>query len=86
MNTVQSLRRLKHLVARHGTRDQKVAYNAAVSAAKGRRFDTCDGEYGYGATARDAVNAAEFERMAAQYHKKHALTVKLQRPSGLLNQ
>jgi hypothetical protein len=83
--TVDSLRRLRRVVATHGDRDQKVAYNALVSTAKGRRFDTCDSKYGYGERARPAVEAADFERMAKQYHRKNAVEVQLQRPSGLLN-
>jgi len=83
---VDRLRRLRRLIARHGTRDQKVAFNAMMTAAKGRRFDTCDARYGYGPSARPAVEAADFADMARQYHRKHALEVRLQRPSGLLNQ
>jgi hypothetical protein len=81
---VARLRKLKPLIARHGTRDQKVAFNAAMSAAKGKRFDTCDSKYGYGPAAKPRIEAQQFADMAGQYHRKNALEVQLQRPSGLL--
>jgi hypothetical protein len=81
---VDSLRRLRRTIAKHGTRDQKVAYNTVMCAAKGVRFDTCDSKYGYGPQARPAVEASDFEQMAAQYHRKNVPTVRLQPPSGLL--
>jgi hypothetical protein len=81
-----TLRRLRPLIVRRGTTDAKVAYNALMSAVKGRRFDTCDARYGYGPSARSAVEAADFAAMARQYHRKNAIEVKFQRPSGLLNQ
>ena len=81
---VARLRKLKPLIARHGTRNQKVAFNAAMSAAKGKRFDICDSKYGYGPAGKPRIEAQEFARMARQYHRKNALEVQLQRPSGLL--
>ena len=39
-STLAALRRLRPLIRRYATRDQKIAYNAAVRAAKGQRFDT----------------------------------------------
>ena len=54
---VARLRKLKPLIARHGTRDQKVAFNLAMSAAKGQPFNTCDSKYGYGPGAKSAVEA-----------------------------
>ena len=81
---VASLRRLRRTIARYGTRDQKVAFNTVMCAAKGLRFDTCDSKYGYGPQARPAVQASDFEQMAAQYHRKNALAVQPKPPSGLL--
>jgi len=37
--TLAALRRLRPLIRRYGTKDQKIAYNAAVRAAKGLRFE-----------------------------------------------
>jgi hypothetical protein len=82
--TVAGLRKLRPLIVRHGTRDQKVAFNAAMSAAKGKRFNVCDSRFGYGPSAKAAVEALQFEDMARQYHRKNPTEVQLQRPSGLL--
>ena len=81
---VDQLRRLRPLIERHGTRDQKVAFNAAIAAAKGLRFDICDSKYGYGPGARPAVEAAQFAEMVKQYHRKNPDEVQLRTPSGLL--
>lgn len=81
---VDQLRRLRPLIAGRGTRDQKIAFNAAMRAAKGLQFDTCDSKYGYGPRAKPAVEAAQFADMARQYHRKNPCEVRLQRPSGLL--
>ena len=81
---VARLRKLKPLIARHGTRDQKVAFNAAMSAAKGQPFNTCDSKHGYGPGVKLRVEASQFEDMVRQYHRKNALEVQLQRPGGLL--
>ena len=81
---VARLRKLKPLIARHGTRDQRVAFNAAMSAAKGQPFNTCDSKYGYGPGAKSAVEAADFAAMARQFHRKNPIEVKLTPPTGLL--
>lgn len=82
--TLAVLRRLRPLIVRRGTRDQKIAFNAAMRAAKGLKFDTCDSKYGYGVMAKPKVEAQTFEDMARQYHRRNAVEVQLQRPSGLL--
>jgi len=83
--TLAALRHLRPLIRRYATRDQKIAYNAAVRAAKGLRFDTCDSKYGYGPGAKPAVEARIFEDMARQYHRRNAVEVELKAPSGLLD-
>jgi hypothetical protein len=75
---------LRPLIVRRGTRDQKIAYNAAVRAARGLRFDTCDSKYGYGPMAKPKVEAQTFEDMARQYHRRNVTEVKLSPPTGLL--
>ena len=82
--TLAALRHLRPLIRRYATRDQKIAYNAAVRAAKGQRFDTCDAKYGYGPMARPKVEAQNFADMARQYHRRNAVEVELKTPSGLL--
>jgi hypothetical protein len=81
---VDQLRALRPLIARRGTRDQKIAFNATMQAAKGRRFDTSDSKYGYGPRAKLAVAAAQFEAMAKQYHRKNPAEVRLSPPRDLL--
>ena len=67
------------------TDGRKIAYNAAIRAAKGLRFDTCDSKYGYGRMAKSAVEARTFEDMARPYHRRNAVEVELKAPSGLLD-
>ena len=83
-STLAALRHLRPLIRRYATRDQKIAYNAAVRAAKGLRFDTCDSKYGYGPMDRPRVEAQNFADMARQYHRRNAVEVELKTPSGLL--
>jgi len=82
--TLAALRRLRPLIRRYATKDQKIAYNSAIRAAKGLRFDTCDSKYGYGPMAKPKVEAQAFEDMARQYHRRNAVEVELKTPSGLL--
>jgi hypothetical protein len=84
--TLAALRRLRPLIRRYGTKDQKIAYNAAVRAAKGLRFDTCDAKYGYGPMAKPKVEARIFEDMARQYHRRNGVEVELKTPTGLLGE
>jgi hypothetical protein len=84
--TLAALRRLRPLIRRHATRDQKIAYNAAIRAAKGQRFDTCDSRFGYGPMAKPKVEAQNFADMARQYHRRNAVEVELKTPTGLLGE
>jgi len=85
-STLAALRRLRPLIRRYAARDQKIAYNAAIRAAKGQRFDTCDSRFGYGPMAKPKVEARAFEDMARQYHRRNAVEVELKTPSGLLDE
>lgn len=60
--TVDALRKLRPVIARYGTRDDRIAFNKAMAAAKGRVFSARDSRV-YGELARtrkpDSVREAE---------------------------
>ena len=62
-HAVAALRGIRRTIARYGTRDDKINFNRAMAAAKGKRFNSKDARYGYGALMRtkkpDAVQDAE---------------------------
>lgn len=63
--TVDMLRRMRPMVARFGTRDDRVAFNRLMAAAKGKPFNVKDNRFGYGSLKQTrkpmAVEAAEVQ-------------------------
>lgn len=64
---LDELRRLRPLIARHGTKDQKIAYNAALCRLKGKTYDSSRiyGELNANRRKPEAVERAE-QRSGAQ--------------------